>query len=250
MDAPILAGLRMDGAPEADSYLSKLPAVQFLCREKQLTFDAPVTFFVGENGTGKSTVLEAIAVAAGFNPEGGTRNFQFSTRDTHAGLHRLITLKRRRQVLEGYFLRAESFYNAASYLSELYEHEFRIGAPTPYGSCGLHEQSHGESFLALVEHRFVPGGLYLLDEPEAALSPARQLTLMACIDRLARAGSQFLIATHSPILMALPGSRVELFDETGIRPVHYTETEHYRLTRRFLEDPQRMLHYLLEEDND
>lgn len=207
--------------------------------------DSPVTFLVGENGSGKSTLLEAIAVACGFNAEGGTRNFTFSTRATHSELGEYITVARRRYPRDGFFLRAESFYNVATNIDEMDE-DFSYGPKVieSYGGVSLHHQSHGESFLALVQNRFGGNGLYLLDEPEAALSPTRQLTLLGEMHQLAERDSQFIVATHSPILMAYPGARIYQLSEDGIEPVQYQETEHYQLTRRFLEDPERMLRYL------
>ena len=229
--------------PES-SYLNVLPAVNWL-KDHRLMLDSPVTFLVGENGSGKSTLLEAIAVACGFNAEGGTRNFTFSTRATHSELGEYITVARRRYPRDGFFLRAESFYNVATTIDEMDE-DFSYGPKVieSYGGVSLHHQSHGESFLALVQNRFGGNGLYLLDEPEAALSPTRQLTLLGEMHQLAERDSQFIVATHSPILMAYPGARIYQLSEDGIEPVQYQETEHYQLTRRFLEDPERMLRYL------
>ena len=210
----------------------------------RLRLEKPVTFLVGENGTGKSTLLEAIAAAWGFNPEGGTRNFRFSTARTHAELYRSLVLQRGpRRPRDGFFLRAESFYNVATEIDRLDEIAPLKGA---YGGRSLHEQSHGESFLALVLNRFSGSGLYLLDEPEAALSPSRLLTLLCEMDALVKRRSQFIVATHSPILMAFPGARLYLLDEEGIRPTDYRETEHYQLTKQFLDCPERMLRYLLD----
>ena len=229
------------------SYLNHLPAVNWL-KTHRLALDGPVTFLVGENGSGKSTLLEAIAVACGFNAEGGTRNFTFSTRATHSELGEYITVAKRRYPRDGFFLRAESFYNVATNIDEMDEEpSFGPRLIDSYGGVSLHHQSHGESFLSLVQHRFGGQGLYLLDEPEAALSPARQLTLLGEVRQLAQRDSQFIVATHSPILMAYPGARIYLLSENGIEPVLYRETEHYQLTKRFLEDPERMLRYLLEE---
>ena len=233
-----------------DSYLLRLPAVRAIGdREHQLPFDADVTFLVGENGSGKSTLLEAIALCCGFNAEGGTRNFRFSTRDTHSRLCNYLTVARGRYPKDGFFLRSESFYNVATNIDEMDE-EPGIGARVidSYGGVSLHAQSHGESFLALVQNRFGGQGFYLLDEPEAALSPSRQLTLLGELHRLVERDAQFLIATHSPILMAYPGARIYLLDEEGVREIAYRETEHYQLTRRFLEDPERMLRYLFAEE--
>lgn len=238
---------------DRDSYLSRLPAVRALAErgEEGLSFSKPVTFLVGENGTGKSTLLEAIAVACGFNAEGGTRNFHFSTRDTHSPLCQAITVARTDYPRDGFFFRAESFYNVATNIDEMDE-KFSFGPPVidSYGGVSLHEQSHGESFLALVEHRFGGRGLYLLDEPEAALSPTRMMSLLVLLHRLVEEHSQFVIATHSPILMAYPGARIYQLSQQGIEPVAYRDTEHYQITRRFLEAPERMLELLFEEDEE
>ena len=196
-----LTSIRLRHPLPAESYLCGLPAVRYLLKGGTLTFDRPVTFLVGENGTGKSTLLEGIAVACGFNPEGGTRNFSFSTRATHSPLGEFLTPARRRYPKDGFFLRAESFYNVATHIDELDETTPGPRLIDSYGGVSLHHQSHGESFLALVEHRFGGHGLYLLDEPEAALSPARLMTLMVMLDQLVKDDSQFVIATHSPILM-------------------------------------------------
>ena len=236
MERNYIRGVRLNQLPPEGSYLRDLPVVRSLAALGTLELTRPVTFLVGENGTGKSTLLEAVAVAAGFNAEGGTRNFQFSAARTESDLHQYLTLIRTISPRDGYFLRAESFYNAASYLDELDRTPFCGGALASYGGKSLHQQSHGESFLALVENRFGGDGLYLLDEPEAAL-----------LRQLEGQGSQFLIATHSPILMAYPGAEVLELSGAGIRSVDYRQTEHYQLTRRFLEDPERVFHYLFGE---
>ena len=241
-----LTSIRLRRQLPQESYLCGLPPVRYLMEGGVLRFDTPVTFLVGENGSGKSTLLEGIAVACGFNPEGGTRNFSFSTRATHSPLGEYLTPARRRYPKDGFFLRAESFYNVATHIDELDETVPGPRLIDSYGGVSLHHQSHGESFLSLVEHRFGGQGLYLLDEPEAALSPARLLTLMVLLDQLVKKDSQFVIATHSPILMAFPGARLYQLGEAGVTAVDYQETEHYQLTRRFLENPERMLHYLLE----
>ena len=214
-----------------DCYLARLPVVRYLSQAGQLDFTRPVTFLVGENGTGKSTLLEGIAVAYGFNPEGGTRNFNFSTSATHSVLYQHLTLTKQAFAKDGFFLRAESFYNTSSYLDEVYKGDLYHREKAGYGDCSLHERSHGESFLDLVQHRF-NGGL---------------LTLLAQLHELAGQGSQFIIATHSPILMAYPGAEVFELTESGIASVDYRQTEHFQLTRRFLENPERMLGYLLGE---
>lgn len=243
-----IAGLRLKQLPPEGSYLCRLPVVRDLAAKGELRLERPVTFLVGENGSGKSTLLEAVAVASGFNAEGGSRNFRFSTEYTVSSLHDCITLIRRAYPKDGYFLRAESFYNVASYLDQLDRTPWCGGALNSYGGVSLHQQSHGESFLSLMENRFGGEGLYLLDEPEAALSPSRQLSLLALIHSLESRGAQFIIATHSPILMAYPGAEVLELRPEGIRSVDYRETEHYQLTRRFLESPERMLRYLFDED--
>lgn len=232
--------------PPIGSYLNDIPAVRCLKEQKRLPLHSPVTFLIGENGTGKSTLLEAVAVEAGFNPEGGTKNFSFSTCATHSALHECIALARYDFPQDGFFLRAESFYNVATNIDEM-DRESGVPLIESYGGVSLHGQSHGESFLSVVLHRFSGNGLYILDEPEAALSPMRLMTLLCAMDRLVKNRSQFLIATHSPILMAYPGAEIYELGAEGIASVDYRETQHYQLTRCFLENPEKMLHYLLEE---
>jgi len=232
-----ITGIRLNDMPQG--YLAKLPAVKHLYQAGELEFTNPVTFFVGENGSGKSTLLEAIAVAAGFNPEGGSRDFAFSTKRTHSDLCDYITPIRTLPPKDGFFLRAESFYNTASYLDE-------NSTMRRYGGISFHEQSHGESFLSLVTNRFEGNGLYIMDEPEAALSPQRLLTLIVLMDELVNSRSQFIIATHSPIIMAFPGADIIQFSEKGMERVTYRETESYRITKQFMDDPERMIKYLLE----
>lgn len=235
----------LKSAPPPASYLSELPVVRHLRQIGELRLTSDVTFFVGENGTGKSTLLEAVAVAMGFNPEGGTRNFNFATAETHSPLNEFITVVKGVRPRDGFFLRAESFYNVASYIDRL-DSEPSFGAPVieSYGGVSLHEQSHGESFLALFKNRFGGNGLYLLDEPEAALSPSRQMTLMVLMNELLQKQSQFVIATHSPILMAFPHAQVIELTEDSIRTVPYQQTEHFQLTRRFLNNPEKMMEML------
>ena len=232
--------------PPEESYLSELPVVKNLLKMKELRFTSDVVFLVGENGTGKSTLLEAIAVSMGFNAEGGTRNFRFSTVDTHSELNEYITLVKGFHPRDGFFLRAESFYNAASYIDKI-DSEFSFGGFVidSYGGVSLHEQSHGESFLALVKNRFGGNGIYLLDEPEAALSPSRQMTLMVLMNELVGKNSQFIIATHSPMLMTFPAAQVIELTEDDIRTVPYDQTGHFQLTKRFLNHPEKMLEVLL-----
>jgi predicted ATPase len=234
----VSAKLLRERVPSFEEYPFSLPAVRNL---KSLDFKSPVTFLIGENGAGKSTLLEAIAVAWGFNPEGGSRNFNFSTRATHSPLHAALRLiKSPRRVKDGYFLRAESFYNVATQVEEL--------EVTGYGDRSLHAQSHGESFMTLLTTRFRGDGFYLLDEPEAALSPTRQLAMLVRVRDLVEDGSQFLIATHSPILMAYPGARILQIQSSQIAEVQYEETEHYVITRQFLNNPEKMLQELFAED--
>ncbi len=240
---------RIDLKPDPDNDTSRypfnLPAVRSL---DALELHPKITYFVGENGSGKSTLLEALAVSLGYNAEGGSQSLHFQTRDTHSPLHeRLRVSKGLRRPRTGYFLRAESFYNVASTLDEMEEDPYTAGVLASYGGRSLHMQSHGESFLALVMQRFGPEGLYLLDEPEAALSPQRQLTLLARLHQLIEEKSQFVIATHSPILMAYPDAWIYAFGEDGIRRVAYEETEHYQVTRDFLANPRRMLDILMSD---
>ena len=238
---------RMEGClPPECAYIDSIPALRSLDR---LRFSQPVTFFVGENGSGKSTLLEAIAANYGLNPEGGSANFHFSTQSTHSALYRAIRLgKSPSRPQDAFFLRAESFYNVASEVDRLEAEQ--PGMLDSYGGISLHGQSHGESFLSLVLHRFRGRGLYLLDEPEAALSPLRQLSLLRAMRDLVCAQSQFIIATHSPILMAYPGAEIFTFGEDGIHSISYEETEHYQITRAFLENPARMLRELFAETDE
>lgn len=204
-----------------------------------IDFHEDVTFFVGENGAGKSTLLEAIAVALGFNAEGGTKNTTFSTSSTHSELSDYIkTIKSFKKPKDGYFLRAESFYNLATYMDN-------IGYLSGYGGTSLHKQSHGESFMSTLLNKLRGDGLYLMDEPEAALSPTRQMAALSAIHQLVEEKSQFIIATHSPILLAYPRAKIYEFSSSGINEIKYTDTEHYKVTKEFLNNHERMLEILM-----
>lgn len=223
---------------EARSYLRDIEAINGLTT---LEFTNPITFFVGENGSGKSTMLEALAIASGFNPEGGTKNYSFSTYDSHSELCNAMRISKGfRQAKWGYFLRAESFYNVATKEEEYSDSE--------HPSKKYHEKSHGESFLALVQQQMRPNGLYFLDEPEAALSPQRQLTLLMEIYNSARTGSQFIIVTHSPILLGIPGAEILTFDDENIHSCTYEETDSYQVMEMFLNNREQLLKRLLNSE--
>ena len=231
------------------NYLKKLPVVKNLIKMGGIHFTKNVTFIIGENGVGKSTLIEAIAIAMGFNPEGGSVNFNFATKESHSDLHNYMTASRgfiRHK--DGFFLRAESFYNVASNIDGMDEDEDNKGGVPiilSYGGVSLHKQSHGESFMALVENRFSGNGLYILDEPEAALSPMRLMRLMYRIKELEGQNSQFIISTHSPILMTYPGAEVLEITKDGIESVNYKDTEHFLITKRFMDAPEKITKDLL-----
>jgi predicted ATPase len=223
---------------EPGSYLTRIPAI---CLLQRLQFRKPVTFFVGENGSGKSTLLEAIAIAYGFNPEGGSLNYRFSTHDDYSELCDAVTIGRGiRDKNRGFFLRAESFYNVSTQAIE-----YEKGYGPMYGDRTLHEQSHGESLLNFIK-TFSRTGIFLMDEPEAALSPNRQLALFSRIAEMSREGSQYIIVTHSPILLAIPGADIIQFDGTGMHYVQYEETESYRITEMFVNHREMMVGALVE----
>lgn len=230
-------------------YPFHLPAVKHL---GVLALEKPVTFFVGENGSGKSTLLEAIAVSSGFNPEGGSKNFNFKTQDSHSSLTDYLTIAKNPfpRPEDGYFLRAESFYNVATEIDELdYENTARTKLVDSYGGKSLHHQSHGESFLSFFIHRCYGRGLYLFDEPEAALSPTGQFTLLSRLHQLVvEKDSQFIIATHSPILLAYPHADILEFKENGIEKVEYNESSHVQLYKAFLSNPAILKELLRLED--
>lgn len=223
----------------SDNYLKRLPIISNLKKIGELELTKPVTIFVGENGVGKSTLIEGLAVAMGFNAEGGSVNFSFSTKESHSNLHEYITVSRGwRKQKDGFFLRAESFYNVASNIDDLDNGPGSLPIILSYGGLSLHEQSHGESFMALVENRFFGNGLYILDEPEAALSPMRLMELICYIKNLVDNNSQFIISTHSPILMTFPDAEVIEITQEEIKSVDYKETEHFLITKRFMDSPE------------
>lgn len=220
---------------------------------QEINFPTQVTFFVGENGTGKSTILEAIAHKAGFGSEGGSKHIQFKTsqENTYSGIQNLaenLTLSWRYKPHQGYFFRAESFFNIANYLDYLRTFDFR--AYNSYGGKSLHAQSHGESFLSFFKHSLSDNAFYILDEPEAALSPERQLSLMVIIHELCKKShTQFVIATHSPILLAYPNATIYSCDSDILEKISYTNTQHYQIAKQFLDNPERYLHHLFNQDS-
>ncbi|GAA3965496.1 AAA family ATPase [Mucilaginibacter dorajii] len=228
------------------SYLQHIPS---LSKGLHLTLKENVTFFVGENGSGKSTLLEGIAEQCGFALRGGNRNHNLNTGHRFEGYESPLARHLQlgwtpRRINEGFFMRAESFFNFASYIDELAIDNPRIFQA--YGGRSLHEQSHGESFLSLFNNQF-ESGIYILDEPEAALSPARVLAFMSVIHELEQSGrAQFLIATHSPMLICYPGATIYQFDEDGVRETSYEDTEHFYLTKSFLDNPKLYLRHLME----
>ena len=228
--------LQRDKVPDFDAYPFSLPVVREL---DAIELHPRMTFLVGENGSGKSTLLEAIAVAMEFNPEGGSRNFNFSTQESHSDLHKYLRIGKGVRPRDAYFLRAESLYNVATTID-------RLGVDYAYGGRSLHAQSHGESFMTLLKTRFLGRGLYLLDEPEAALSPARQIEALQRLHELVQQDSQFVIATHSPILMAYPDALILHCGPTGLQPIRYEDTEHFRITRDFLLHRDKVLDILME----
>lgn len=245
MAAPLLdlIKVKLPRASQTKEYPFSLPLVQNLAT---IPFPTQVTFFVGENGTGKSTILEAIAQHAGFGAEGGSKNISFTTTEqkNHNGARKLadcLTLSWRKKPKNGYFFRAESFFNIATYIDTLAQ-EVGEKAYACYGGKSLHEQSHGESFLAFFTHRLGTEGFFILDEPEAALSPQRQLSLLVMMHELCKnPDTQFIIATHSPLLLAYPGATIYACDGDRLRLINYRETEHYRITKNFLGDPEQYI---------
>jgi predicted ATPase len=221
-----------------DTYPFTLPVISNL---KGIEFHPKVTFLVGENGAGKSTLLEAIAISMGMNAEGGSKNFNFSTRQTHSNLSEYLQVTKGIKLpKDTFFLRAETFYNVATEVDNL-------SNLSSYGGKSLHEQSHGESFISLIENRFKGEGLYILDEPEAALSPSNQLKLLALIKKYTDLGSQFIIATHSPIIMGYPDADIYVLDEKSVSKINYEESSHFQLTKYFLNHREKVLDDLFNE---
>jgi len=230
--------LLRDKVPSFDEFPFSIPAVRTL---DSLRFDPRVTYFIGENGSGKSTLIEAIAILAGFNPEGGSKNFRFAARPSESSLHSMLRLTRgARREKTGFFLRAETLFNLATEVEQL-----GLGE---YGWEDMHAKSHGEAFLWLVKERFGPRGLYILDEPEAALSPQRQLAMLRLIHALVQAQCQFIIATHSSILMAYPEATIYHLSPEAITPMAYEETEHFQVTQGFLANHRDYLRHLFADE--
>lgn len=212
---------------------------------ENLKLESPVTFLIGENGVGKSTFIEALAIACNLNPEGGTQNFNFSTKNTHSDLYKYISLNKIGIPETKYFLRAESFYNVSSEIIRISEENYGGPIYQFYGG-DLHECSHGEAFLKLIQNRFSKNGLYILDEPEAALSPTKQMTLLSLIHNLVENGSQFIISTHSPILIAYKNGII--YDlNNNFKKVKYEETDIYNIYKMFLERYDKMQEYLFDD---
>jgi len=233
--------LKENMTPNWDEYPFNIPAIQNL---NTLEFHPDVTFLVGENGAGKSTLIEAIALAMGFSSEGGTRNFNLATADTISPLHKYLKIvKSYATPKDYYFLRAESFYNVATYMAQT------GGAVSAgYGAKELHERSHGEAFMAALSIKLKGRGFYIFDEPEAALSPTRQMAAISAIHQLVKNESQFITATHSPILLAYPRAKILYLDDSGISEIAYEDTEHYSITKSFLNNYKKLLHTLLDDD--
>jgi len=241
------AELLWDQVKDRSAFPFSLPVIS---RLKEIEFHPKVTFLIGENGSGKSTLIEALAVAWGFNAEGGSKNFNFKTHLSHSDLHKYLRLSKSvRRAKDGFFLRAESYFNVATEIERLDQEPANSPPIIDYfGGVSLHGQSHGESFFALLENRISGHGLYIFDEPEAALSPSRQMSMLTRMHDLIANKSQFIIATHSPILMAYPDAWIYQIGPKGLDRVAYEDTEHFQVTKDFLNRPEMMLDILLERD--
>lgn len=237
-------GMYLGRDARGSGYPFDLPVIDHLLEPRGVSFPAGVTFLVGENGSGKSTLVEALAVALGLNPEGGSRNYRFATRASESDLGAAVTaIRDGRAPTNSFFLRAESFYNLATASEELGPQQLQQIGGSP------HERSHGESFIELMYHRFSGGGLYLMDEPESALSVRGCMSVMALMAALVDEGSQFIVATHSPILLALPGATIYELDDAGaIAPIAYDDALPVRLTRDFLAQPSRFVRHLIDNE--
>ncbi len=251
LNGPLLDSVKVDSLQSID--MSQYPfSLDIIKNLKKIEFPTQVTFFIGENGTGKSTLLEAIAHHAGFGAEGGSKNISFKTsaEDVYSGVHNLadhLVLSWRQKPKDGYFFRAETFYNIANHLD--YLNREGGDAYNSYGGKSLHNQSHGEGFLSFFQNRMGKGGFFILDEPEAALSPQRQLSLLVIINQLCKDfNTQFIIATHSPILLAYPNSTIYSCDDGDLKKTTYTETSHYQITKDFLNNPELYLKRLFSDD--
>ena len=240
-------GLKSNVEIPRNQYPFSIPSIATL---ESLPLHPKVTYFVGENGSGKSTLLEAIAICLKMNPEGGGRNFNFATRESHSSLSDFLVLgKSGKQITDSYFLRAESYFNVATKIEEM-DKEPAAAEPVilSYGGVSLHEQSHGESFFALLQNRLRGNGVYLFDEPEAALSPHRQLAMLGQIHELVKLKSQFIIATHSPIVLAYPDSLIYQFEKSGIREICYEDADCVGVYQSFLRYRETMLQEILKND--
>ncbi|MBU9721282.1 MULTISPECIES: AAA family ATPase [Bacillaceae] len=237
--------LKREQITSYDQFPLNLPVIRHF---NKIKLHPNVTYIIGENGMGKSTLLEGIALLLGFNPEGGTLNFNFSSYDSHSNLDQYLRISKGVQrAKDNFFFRAETFYNVATNIEKM-DSEPGLGGKIidSFGGTSLHEQSHGESFFAAFTERFQGNGLYILDEPEAALSPLRQLSMLARINELVNQGSQFIISTHSPIIMAYPHATIIQLTEEGLTEVRLEDTTHYSLMKQFFENKDRLLHHLFE----
>lgn len=254
LDGPILDKIKIDFDENTD--FSTYPfSLNIIANLKEITFPTQVTFFIGENGAGKSTILESIAAKVGFGKEGGSKNINFNTADDvfYSDVKKLsdcLTLFWRKKPRDGYFFRAESFFNLANHIDEIAKQSNQsYDTYASYGGKSLHKQSHGESFLSFFKSRIGGGGFYIFDEPEAALSPQRQLTLLSIINDVCKnKESQFIIATHSPILLAYPSSKIYSCDEDEIKEIKYEETKHYEISKNFLNNPKQYFKHLFNRD--